>query len=199
MPEEKSTAKQLSAVEQAQAQWKVASAAHVESTAAVLAAEDALARLRQHIEEAKGKLTTAQSGQRSSILAGFGLGAKPSEPELSVADAQAVVDALESVVPEHEAAITAAKQQHAKTDAATRQAERGILIAKADQAEQEEAQAFADYRAKHLEHMAVGTAAGRKMYVRQDWIGRIYGTQNQMCARMDSMRAELVAQAERGE
>lgn len=188
------------AIKAARRQWKQASAAHVDSTQTVRKAEEALAHLRQLIEREQAELTKAQGGQRGSILASFGLAPEGGKSVLSVADIQARIDALESVLPEHQAAVDQAKAQHQRTDAATHQAEKAILQAKASQAERDEALAFEQFKAAHLRAMAAAHAAGQKFYVRQDWHARIYGAAiDGVIPSVTAIQTELIAQAEQGD
>lgn len=114
--------------------WQQASEAHVVALAAVRTAQEALDRLQGLIAEEAAKLTAAQAEQRAGILAAFGLGGKAEEPQQSVADIRAHLDAFESVLPEHQQALQQAQEYAKQTDAAVSGAELQILSAKAVQA-----------------------------------------------------------------
>ncbi|MEJ2801998.1 hypothetical protein WAE61_08970 [Comamonadaceae bacterium PP-2] len=187
------------ALRAAQRQWKQASASHVDSTQAVRKAEEELARVRDLLEREQDELVKAKGVRRGSILAELGLGMEAGKPVLSVADIEARIEALESVLPQHQGAVEQAKAQHQHTDSATRAAERAILAAKASQAERDEALAFEQFQAAHLKAFAASNAAGQQLYLRHDWQARVYGINDQMVPLIARLQAELVSQAEQGE
>lgn len=190
----------------AKSQWKEASDAHVDSTKGVREAQEALAHVQGLIATEQARLTSAKTEQRAGILAAFGFRANAPEPVESVADVQARIDALESVLPEHEAAVQQAHATHAATDAAVRKAEQAILRAKARAAVDIETKAFAAFKAAHMHRLAVGGALkDRNICVMQTgpgyWPVRLYGEHHHIhytAPGLDDATAELVAQAEQG-
>lgn len=192
-------------LDQAKSQWKEASDAHLNSTAEVRKAQEALAHLQGLIATEQARLSSAKTEQRAGILASFGFRASAPEQAESVADVQARIDALESVVPEHEAAVQQAQAAHAATDSAVRKAEQAILRAKAVQAVAAENMAFAVFKAAHLHRLAVGTALNdcdlAVMQVGPHWPTRLYGDRHHMdftAPGLDAATADLIAQAEQG-
>lgn len=190
----------------AKSQWKEASDAHVNSTAEVRKAQEALAHVHGLIATEQARLASAKTEQRAGILASFGFRASAPEQAESVADVQARIDALESVVPEHEAAVQQAQATHAATDSAVRKAEQAILRAKAAQAVAAENMAFAAFKAAHMHRLAVGGALkDRSISVMQVgpgyWPARLYGERHYIdytAPGLDAATADLIAQAEQG-
>lgn len=194
------------ALEAAKQQWQDASQAHVIAIKAVRTANDALERLQGLIANEATELTKAKGEQRSGILAQFGLGGKAQEPLQSVADVQARLDAFESVLPAHEQALKQAQENAMRTDAAVKEAEGQILTAKADVAAQEEARAFAAFKAAHLKYMATGAAAKRHdqciKLAPGYWTTRLYGDRHHIdcfAPTVPEMTQALINQAEKGE
>ncbi|QKV52034.1 hypothetical protein [Comamonas antarctica] len=193
-------------LDQAKSQWKEASDAHVNSTAGVREAQEALGRLKGLIATEQASLASAKTEQRAGILAAFGFRASAPEQAESVADVQARIDALESVVPEHEATVQLAQAVHAATDAAVRHAEKAILLAKAKQAVDVETKAFEAFKAAHLHRLAVGAALNdRDLAAMQPrggyWGERLYGDRHHIeytAPGLDAATADLIAQAEQG-
>lgn len=190
----------------AKSQWKEASAAHVNSTKGIREAQEALERLNGLIATEQARLSSAKTEQRAGILASFGFRASAPEQAESVADVQARIDALESVVPEHEAAVEQAKAAHVATDAAVHHAEKAILLAKAEQAVEVETKAFAAFKAAHLHRLAVGAALkDRDLAAMQPrggyWGDRLYGDRHHIeytAPGLDAATADLISQAEQG-
>lgn len=193
-------------LDQAKSQWKEASAAHVSSTTGVREAQEALERLKGLIAAEQDSLASAKTEQRAGILAAFGFRASAPEQAVSVADVQARIDALESVLPEHEAAVQQAHATHAATDAAVRKAEQAILRAKARAAVDIETKAFAAFKAAHMHRLAVGGALkDRNISVMQIapgyWSTRLYGDRHHIdytAPGLDAATADLISQAEQG-
>lgn len=193
-------------LDQAKSQWKEASAAHVNSTAEVRKAQEALAHLQGLIAAEQARLASAKTEQRAGILAAFGFRASAPEQAVSVADVQARIDALESVLPEHETAVQQAQVAHAATDAAVHKAEQAILRAKAHAALDVEAKAFAAFKAAHMHRLAVGGALkDRNICIMHTgpgyWPTRLYGDRHHIdCTApgLDDATADLIAQAEQG-
>lgn len=197
--------KQPSLLDEAKSQWKEASDAHVNSTADVRKAQEALAHLQGLITTEQARLASAKTEQRAGILASFGLRAGAPEQAASVADVQARIDALESVVPEHEAAVQQAQAAHAATDAVVRKAERAILRAKARAAVEAEEKAFAAFKTAHMHRLAVGGALNDRdlalMQVGPHWVTRLYGDRHHIdytAPGLDAATADLISQAEQG-
>ena len=198
--------KEPTPLEQAKSQWKEASAAHVNSTAEVRKAQEALAHLQSLIATEQARLSSAKTEQRAGILASFGLRAGAPEQAASVADVQARIDALESVVPEHEAAVQQAQAAHAATDAAVRKAEQAILRAKARAAVEAEEKAFAVFKIAHMHRLAVGGALNDRelalMQIGPHWSTRLYGDRHHIdftAPGLDAAIADLVSQSEQGQ
>lgn len=194
------------AIEAAKLQWQEASKAHVNALTSVRTANEALDRLQGLIANEATELAKAKSEQRSGILAEFGLGGKAQKQLQSVADVQARIDAFESVLPEHEQALKQAQENAKRTDAAVKEAEGQILKAKADEAAQEEAKAFAAFKAAHLKYMATGAAAKRReQCIKLNpgyWTTRLYGDRHHIdyfVPTVPEMTQDLINQAEKGE
>lgn len=194
-----------SSIEHAKRKWEEASENHVASTSAVRKAQEALSHLQGLITHEQAQLSVAKVGQRAGILAAFGLGTDAPAQAANVSEVQARIEALESVLPDHEAAVRQAQAAHAVTDAAVRSAELAILNAKAVLAIEEEAKAFAAFHKAHLHYLAVGLAAKRDdMAVKLGagyWVTRLYGdrTHIDFCVPgVDAARAALVDLAEQG-
>ena len=187
--------------------WQKASAAHLAAIAGVRTAEEALERLQGLIADEAAKLTAAQAGQRAGILAAFGLGGKADKSKQSVADIRAHLDAFESVLPEHQQALQQAQDNTLKTDAALKEAERGILRVKAEEAVAVEAKAFIAFKAAHMARLAVGCALkDRDLAMMQIgpgyWPSRLYGDRHHIdytAPGLDAARDALINQAEKGE
>lgn len=195
----------INPLEQAKRQWKAASANHVASTAGVRQAKEAVAHLQSLIANEQAQLNSAKTGQRASILAAFGLRTDAPEQTANVTEIQARIDVLESVLPEHEAAVQQAQAVHATTDAAVRKAEQDILNAKAALAIEAEAKAFAAFQEAHLHCLAVGAALHhRDMTMKLApgyWTTRIYGDRFHIDCTAPGLNeacAELIALAEQG-
>lgn len=193
------------AIEHAKRKWEEASENHVASTSAVRKAQEALTHLQGLIAHEQAQLSVAKVGQRAGILAAFGLGTDAPAQAANVSEVQARIDALESVLPDHEAAVQQALAAHAATDAAVRSAELAILNAKAVLATEEEAKAFAAFHRAHLHYLAVGLAVKRSDMAAKlgpsYWISRIYGDRVHMdyaVPGVDAARAVLVDLAEQG-
>ena len=191
----------------AKQRWQHASQAHVAAIKGVRTAREALERLQGLIATEAAELTKAQEEQRAGILAAFGLGGKAQEPQHSVADIRARLDAFESVLPEHEQALQQAQDNTKETDAAVKEAEKAILRAKAHAAIELESKAFAAFKAAHLHRLAVGAALNdRDLMVMQTapgfWAKRLYGDRHHLdftAPGLDAAKADLINQAEKGE
>lgn len=197
--------KQPSLLDQAKSQWKEASDAHVNSTAEVRKAQEALVHLQGLIANELARLASAKTEQRAGILASFGLRASAPEQTASVASIQDGIDALESELPAYEAAVQQAHDTHAATDAAVRKAEKAILRAKAAYAIAAEEAAFADFKAAHMHRLAVGGALNDRdlalMQVGPHWVTRLYGDRHHIdftAPGLDAATAYLISQAEQG-
>lgn len=193
-------------LDRAKSHWKEASDAHLNSTAEVRKAQEALSHRQGLIATEQARLASAKTEQRAGILASFGFRASAPEQAESAADVQARIDALESVVPEHEAAVQQAQAAHAATDAAVRNAEQAILRAKARAAVEVETKAFAAFKTAHLHRLAVGAALkDRDLAAMQPrggyWGDRLYGDRHHIeytAPGLDAATADLIAQAEQG-
>lgn len=193
-------------LESAKQHWQQASKAHLAALTGVRTAQEALDRLQGLIADQAAQLTAAEIKQRAGILAAFGLGGKAEEPEQSVADIRAHLDAFESVLPEHQQALHQAQEHAKQTDAAVRGAELQILNAKAVQAEHEAAQAFEAFKTAHLKLLAAGQAAKRSdigiMTGPGYWPTRLYGDRfhiDGFVPTVPEMAQILILQAEKGE
>lgn len=192
-------------IEQAKRTWSTASNTHVGSTAAVHLAQEALDRLRGLIAQETAKLDMARSEQRATILKTFGLGTEAPEQVSNVLEVQARLDALESVLPEHEAKLERALAAHATSDTAVKEAERAILEAKAAVAVEEEAKAFAAFQKAHLHYLAIGLALNRADMMAKlgpaYWTTRLYGDRHHIdytVPGVEAARDELLDLAEQG-
>lgn len=187
-------------------QWEIASISHVDSTAEVRKAQEALAHLQGLIATEQARLSSAKTEQRAGILASFGFRASAPEQGASVAEVQDRIEALESLVPEHEASIQQAQAAHAATDAAVRKAEQAILRVKAALAIAAENMAFAAFKTAHMHRLAVGAALNDRDLAAMQvgagyWPARLYGERHYIdftAPGLDAATADLIAQAEQG-
>lgn len=152
------------ALQRAREVWRAASAAQVQATKAAQAARDELARLDALLADAEAKTATAQTAQRTSILAQLGFTKQPAgevaEAEGVLLGAAATADALRTARPEIEKKVAEAEAAMAARDKDTRRAVGEILKAKQAIAERTAQFALAECRAAVLAHHAAAMAAG---------------------------------------
>lgn len=168
----------------AKAAWSAASAAQVQATKGAQEARAKLAKLDALLAEEQGKTAAAQDAQRAAILARLGFSDKPAEAVSAVEEvligSAATVDALRAGRPALEALAVEAEKGVADCDKATRQAVRGILLAKQAIAERAAMESLAECRAAVMAHhvatMAVGAPFARlELYDQSEgpgWIER---------------------------